>query len=458
MDALTWGDRFLTGLERIDDEHRRLFELVSAFGALVAREAGVPRAELEKLLDEVAGYARTHFIDEEAVMQEAGVDERFASAHRRQHARFLLDVGAMRGPDFLSASGAARALLRFLLNWLASHILGADMQLARQIERIRKGQSPAEAWEAEAHEDQAPGLLLMDALDEVLGVVTRRNEELARTVAELRFMQAHLVEQEKLATVGVLASGVAHELNNPLAFVTANVASLGDHLSAMWSVIDSALSVAPALPEAQRLLFERARDQADLPFVRTDLAQLVDETRIGLQRLQDIVKSLREFAGVHSTTTIEVDLRNCVETTVRLIPSRLREGVRFVTHHAPAPPVCCRVTQVNHAILNLLLNATQAVRDTGRPGLVTVRTGPERHGVFVEVQDEGIGIPEELRSRIFEPFFTTRAAGHGAGLGLANARACAVSHGGSLTVESAPGQGSVFHLWLPTEPDPGAAS
>lgn len=454
MDALTWGDRFLTGLERIDEEHRRLFELVSAFGELISREAGVSRAQIETMLDEVATYARNHFVDEEAVMKDAGVDERFATAHQRQHARFLLDVGAMRGPDFLSAPGAARALMRFLLNWLASHILGSDMQLARQIARLEKGQSAAEAWQAEAHEDQAPGLLLMDALDELLGVVTQRNDELARALSELRLTQAAVVEQEKLATVGVLASGVAHELNNPLAFVTANIASLEGHLAAVSSVLDTIDRLEPSLDDAVRLELERAKEAADLAFVRSDLTQLVDETKVGLQRLQGIVKSLREFAGVHSTTMIQVDLRACVEATVRLIPSRLREGVRFVTQHEPAPPVMCRVAQVNHAVLNLLLNACQAVRDAGRPGLVTVRTGPENHGVFVEVKDEGVGMSEEVCARVFEPFFTTRAAGHGAGLGLPNAHACAVSHGGSLTARSEVGAGSTFRLWLPCEPAP----
>jgi len=149
MEALSWGEKFLTGLTTVDEQHQRLVALINALGELASRHAEVPRSDLEAVVDELGHYAQTHFTDEEALMLASGVDARFVSTHQAQHGRFLRDVVGMRAANFLEAPETTRVLFHFLLHWLAFHILGSDMQLARQIERLRRGESAAKATPAD---------------------------------------------------------------------------------------------------------------------------------------------------------------------------------------------------------------------------------------------------------------------------------------------------------------------
>ncbi|MDP1827049.1 MAG: hemerythrin domain-containing protein [Archangium sp.] len=470
MDALVWSDRFLTGLATVDAQHERLVELINAFGELNARTSEVPRAELEAVVDELTRYAHTHFFDEEALMRAGGVDPRFVSQHVAQHAHFLRDVGQMRASDFLGRPETARVLLRFLLHWLAFHILGTDMQLARQLELLRLGETAEAAYAAEVREVEGPAQLLLGALDDLLRVIAVRNAELTEAnrtlearVAErtaelqasidaLRSTQMKLVESEKLASVGQLASGMAHEINNPLAYITGNLTALEDHTAALFKVLDAEQALEPELPEPARARLEQVRRQVDLAFVREDLAPLLAQTREGVGRVQTIVRDLKDFSHVDSATLTDVDLKSCVEATLKVVGSRHREGVTFETSFGAAPRLHCQAAQVNHALLSLVLNAAQAVRDTpGGRGAVAIRTGLDGAFAFVEVKDTGVGMAPEVLSRAFEPFFTTRAPGQGVGLGLSTTYNCARAHGGRVDAASEPGVGSTFRLSLPID-------
>ena len=473
MDALTWNSSFLTGIALVDEQHERLVDLVNEFGNLVARSAEVPRAELEAVVGELAQYAHTHFVDEEAIMRGAGVDARFAATHEAQHARFLRDVGHMAASGFLDAHETTRVLLRFLLHWLAFHILGGDKQLARQIERIARGESPEAAFDAEAREVAGPAQLLLGALDDLMRVIAQRNAELTEAnrtlearVAErtaelrasietLRATQVQLVETEKLASVGQLASGVAHEINNPLGFVSSNLKTLEEHSSALLEVIGAGEAVEAQLPQEARLKLARARKDADLDFVREDLGQLLGETRNGVKRVQDIVSDLKDFTHVDGGAQIDLDPKNAVETTLKVLPAKRRAGVSLVTSFGAVPRVRCQAAQVNHALLNLVQNATQAVQDRAdHSGTVTVRTGLESGFAFFEVTDTGVGMTPEVLTHVFEPFFTTRPPGQGVGLGLTSVYNCAQAHGGRVEAKSQVGEGSTFRLLLPVEAAP----
>lgn len=149
MDALTWSEKFETGLGAVDEQHRRLVALSNEFGELASHQVAVPRARLEEAITELAGYAQIHFAEEEHLMEAAGVDPRFVAAHVGQHIRFLGEVTEMRASNFLDAPDTVRVVFQFLLQWLATHILGSDMQLARQIERLRRGESAAKATPAD---------------------------------------------------------------------------------------------------------------------------------------------------------------------------------------------------------------------------------------------------------------------------------------------------------------------
>jgi hemerythrin-like metal-binding protein len=468
MEALTWSERFVTGMPLVDEQHQRLFVLTDAFSKLCANHAEVPRADLHAVVDELARYAQTHFADEEGLMVAAGVDHRFVEAHRGQHARFLRDVAHMRASRFLDAPETTRVLLRFLLHWLAFHILGADMQLARQVERLQRGEPAAQAFVAEVREVEGPAQLLLGALDDLMRVLAQRNgeltaanltletrvaqrtQELSATVDALRTTQVKLVESEKLASVGLLASGLSHEINNPLAFIHSNLGALGDHARALLAVADAALAL--PLPPPLRATLDHAAESADLDFVREDLGPLLSETQDGVKRVQAIVQDLKDFTHVDGGAMVELELATCVQSTLKVLPAARRDGVRLVTELGPSPRVRCHAAQVGQALLNLVLNATQAVKDRGgAPGTVTVRTGQEGDGVYLEVADTGVGMSAEVLSHVFEPFFTTRAPGQGTGLGLTTAYNCAEAHGGRIAGASEPGVGSTFRLWLPLE-------
>ena len=465
-----WSDRFLTGMSTVDVQHERLVGLINAFGELNARSVAVPRGELEVVVDELVRYSHTHFVDEEALMRAAGVDARFVTSHSHQHARFLRDVGQMRASNFLEAPQTAQVLMRFLLHWLAFHILGIDMQLARQVERLQLGESAAAAYAAEVHEVEGPAQLLMSALDDLLRVIATRNAELTEanrtlearvvertaelqtTIETLRSTQVKLVETEKLASVGQLASGLAHEINNPLAFISANLSALGEHTTTLLEVVDAAQALEPQLPEAARGDLRKAREASDLGFVREDLGHLLAETNAGVKRVQAIVRDLKDFSRVDGGALVEVELRSCVESTLKVVGANVREGVSFTTAFGPTPRLRCQAAQVNQALLALVVNAAQAVRARGDGrGEVVVRTGVEGDCVFVEVKDRGVGMPPDVLARVYEPFFTTRAPGQGVGLGLTTAWNCAQAHGGRIDAASEVGVGSTFRLVLPLD-------
>ena len=175
MEALEWSDRFLTGIRVVDHQHEELVRLINEFGELASRAVPVSRAQQEAVLERLVAYARTHFLDEEGTMDAAHLDPRFVTAHKVAHARFLRDVTQMKEANFLEKPETVRVMLRFLLHWLAFHILGTDMQLARQMERVARGETAQAAYAAEVHDVEGPAALLLSAVDDLMRVVAQRN-------------------------------------------------------------------------------------------------------------------------------------------------------------------------------------------------------------------------------------------------------------------------------------------
>jgi len=285
------------------------------------------------------------------------------------------------------------------------------------------------------------------------------NAQLQATVEALRATQARLVESEKLASVGQLASGLAHEINNPLAYVTSNVGSMGEHLESLVRLVDVYQAQEHALgADGARQAVEAARLDADYAFVRSDAPQLIQETQDGLKRVQAIVRDLKDFSRVDGGALLDTDLNQSVEATLRMLPVARRQGVTIVTKSGGPPRLRCYGAQVNQALMNLVVNAAQAVADRAdHQGTVTVETGVDGELAYVEVTDDGVGMGPEVLSHVFEPFFTTRPVGKGVGLGLWTAWSCAERHGGRLEVKSAVGVGSTFRLSLPVVGPPPAA-
>ncbi|MGB8931065.1 MAG: ATP-binding protein [Anaeromyxobacteraceae bacterium] len=269
----------------------------------------------------------------------------------------------------------------------------------------------------------------------------RRMVELVGLNQQLERAHLQLLQADKLAAIGQLAAGVAHEINNPLSYVMSNLFLVEEYLKEI-------LDAPPAGAEGAGLAQVR-RDPAkpDLATVRRDLVQCLAESREGMERVSRVVKDLKAFAHPDSGRWQVADLHEIVEGVLRIVAASLVESARLVRDYGEESlRIRCRPMQLGQVFMNLLVNASQAM---GTNGTITVRTGRAGAEAWVEIEDNGAGIPSGDLNRLFEPFFTTRAIGVGSGLGLSIAHGIVRGHGGRIEVRSSLGAGSTFRIVLP---------
>jgi len=275
-----------------------------------------------------------------------------------------------------------------------------------------------------------------------------------RDLTERQRLQARIVQAEKLASLGLMIAGVAHEINNPLAYVANNLAVLERDICGLTALV-AAYEAAQAILESARpdLAAQVAQlaEEIDLPYVKEHIEQIVSSTRQGVKRVADIVQNLRGFARLDQAAVGWVNLHDTITSSLEMIRGRLgRCHIVVEQQFGDLPLVMCAPAQINQVFLNLLVNALQAIEATSKGGgRIEIRTRAAGDEVIVEVADDGRGIPAELLPRIFDPFFTTKAVGEGTGLGLSISHGIVSDHGGRIEVENTPGQGSRFRVILP---------
>jgi signal transduction histidine kinase len=274
----------------------------------------------------------------------------------------------------------------------------------------------------------------------------------------LKQAQVQLVQTEKLASLGQMVAGVAHEINNPLAFVINNVAVLQRDLKAIGDLVRMYQEADSGLAAHQPELLARIRDfaeQIDLAYTLENFDKLLVRSRDGLKRIQQIVCDLRIFARLDESDLHAVDLNDGIRSTLHMLGNRAdAKQVQLAADLAPLPLVACYPAKMNQVVLNLVANAIDA-SPAGQT--VTVRTCPAANGVEIHIIDHGCGIDPAIRDKIFDPFFTTKPQGQGTGLGLSISHGTVKAHGGRIEVDSVPGQGAHFTVHLPLEP-PGAGT
>ncbi|MDD5028228.1 MAG: ATP-binding protein [Rhodoferax sp.] len=289
----------------------------------------------------------------------------------------------------------------------------------------------------------------LHAANDTLG----REKELQRVLIDkLEAAQNQLLQSERMASIGQLAAGVAHEINNPVGFVNSNLGSLQNYVKDLFRLITTYEQVQPALPEALQQQVKQVADAIDIDFLRTDLSDLLKESVDGLQRVTRIVQDLKSFSHVDEAECQWADIEAGLESTLRVVWNELKYKAEVVKAYADIGQIECFPFQLNQVFMNLLVNASHAIEGHGT---ITIRTGQEADQVWVEIQDTGSGIRPEHLERIFEPFFTTKPVGKGTGLGLSLAYGIVQKHHGSIVVQSEPGKGSTFRVTLPIkQPEP----
>ena len=276
-----------------------------------------------------------------------------------------------------------------------------------------------------------------------------RKDELERSFRQLQENQGRLIQSEKMAGMGQLVAGVAHEINNPLSYVTNNLAVLDRDVRQIVAVM--ALYRAH-LGEAIPPEIRSAEEAIDLDYTLTNIDRLFRSTRQGLQRVGEIVAGLRDFSRIDEAEFKQVDPNEPVRSTLEMIRYQIRQkNIHLVVDMDPLPTVWCNPGRLNQVLLNLLVNAIQAVAESAT---ITVRTQylADSDEFQYEVSDDGPGIPESIRGKIFDPFFTTKPQGVGTGLGLWIAYNIVQEHRGKIEVATQTGKGTTFTVTLPTHP------
>lgn len=260
-----------------------------------------------------------------------------------------------------------------------------------------------------------------------------------------------LLEAERLASIGQLAAGVAHEINNPVGYLQSNLRTLDEYFAALRELIQryEELLNEHLSPERRGVIGE-LRSQLDADFLLDDLGSLLQESRQGVGIIRDIALALRDFARTPDGRMEPVALDELVRGALRIAHNEVKYVATLDTELQSDAQVVCDASMISQVVLNLVVNASHALDGGGRIVVRTSRDGEDR--VWLEVEDDGCGIPESDQARIFEAFYTTKPAGKGTGLGLAMIRETVQRHGGSISVDSEPGRGSRFRVTLPVRP------
>ncbi|OHU84361.1 MULTISPECIES: sensor histidine kinase [Pseudoalteromonas] len=298
-----------------------------------------------------------------------------------------------------------------------------------------------------------------DELEQILEEKTRElyqsNKALEEKITQLQSQQAVLMQTEKMATLGTLSAGVAHEINNPLAYAMSNLESLNyvkpviaELLVIAKNVLDEKLS-----PEELHIALHRLNQQQSFDFLLGDIDELLDDAQEGLKRIGAIVKNLLSFARPKNNLLAMADIGESLEGAIKLLHNQLK-NTHLICNIQPIPLSYCNLAALNQVFVNLLLNAQQACEGSVQKAEIVVELFCEQDSIYLSVADNGCGMSEQTKEHIFEPFFTTKPVGQGTGMGMAIVYGIITEHQGVIMIESAQGSGSKIVCKLPVLTEP----
>ena len=289
-----------------------------------------------------------------------------------------------------------------------------------------------------------PIYMIGESFNNMMHILEIQHLDLEKAYNELKTAQATILQQEKMASVGQLAAGVAHEINNPMGFIASNLGSLAKYLDRLAEFIATQGAALNNPEEAPRVA--EARKKLKIDFVLQDSRDLIVESLDGADRVKRIVQNLKSFSRVDQAEEQPADLNECLETTLNIIWNELKYKTTVHKEYGELPRIRCFPQQLNQVFMNILVNGAQAIE---KQGDITIRTWAEADAVKIAISDTGGGIPADKLNRIFEPFFTTKPVGKGTGLGLSICYDIVKKHGGEIIVDSVEGSGTTFTVVLP---------
>ena len=304
-----------------------------------------------------------------------------------------------------------------------------DLRLTRQVasltQALRVQLEEKKLAEAELQKEKSEQLVLINQLEEA---------------------HNQLLQSEKMASIGQLAAGVAHEINNPVGFVNSNLGSLQLYVEKLLTLLAAYEQHESELAVESRSALAKIKKEIDITYLRDDVRDLLNESLGGLQRVKRIVQDLKDFSHVGESEVQWANLEEGLESTLNVVWSELKYKAEVIKDYGKIPEVECIPSQLNQVFMNLLVNAGHAIKEKGT---ITLRTSQDAENVCVEVSDTGSGIPPEILNRIFDPFFTTKPVGTGTGLGLSITHGIIRKHNGRIEVASELGIGTTFRIFIP---------
>lgn len=486
--ALEWKEEYITEFPEVDQQHKHLFRLAGVLAMDILQ--GQPSSVLHADLVRIGQSFHEHIATEEQLMDEHHCHSHLREEHSSDHATFLQQIDAVTRENV--TTDEARAFLRYSIFWMRYHVLAVDKPVFAHMKAISDGKTPKEACIVASNvvRDVAPVLLdgvgktYTELYDTQLHIakqnhnlrliqhelqmsnqalearVEQRTNELSDANNKLQdeyhklqelnqrleSAQGQLLQSDKMAAIGQLAAGVAHEINNPIGFVNANLGSLKNYIESLLSLITLFEQVADELPPAVRNHVIEAAQKMDLDYIRQDVLDLLNESTDGLDRVKQIVQDLKDFARAGEAVWQDADLHRGLDSTLNVVWNEVKYKAQVQKNYGDLPLVRCVPAQINQVFMNILVNAAHAIENMGE---IIIRTGVEGDDVWVSITDSGKGMSEEVQKRIFEPFYTTKPLGKGTGLGLSLAYGIIQKHKGRIVVQSEEGKGSTFTVYLP---------
>ena len=294
--------------------------------------------------------------------------------------------------------------------------------------------------------------LLEKTVSERTEQLESQRDDLQDALARLQEAHAQLLQIDKMASIGQLAAGVAHEINNPIGFISSNLNSLAEYTEEVKKILQAYAELLNVCQGSGSGLADQAtrvcelKEAIDLDYILADLDSLITESIEGTQRVRKIVADLRDFSHIDTAEVDEEDLNILIDKTINVAWNELKYKAEVVRDYGQIPEIPCYGGKLGQLFLNLLVNAAHAIEEHGT---ITVRTGQADETVWIEIEDTGCGMPPDIQSRVFEPFFTTKDVGKGTGMGLHLAYRIIEAHHGKISLRSEVGSGTVFRIELP---------